>query len=132
MIIIQRDTHVGPVLRTLRTDAGLSTRDLAAVAHISKSGVAKRETQPGGTVGALIDHAAALGYAVALVPAAQASRPRYTTAEFAAEYALLRSEGSSRRLIAERLGMTRHAVDQAYKRAVSKGLLSPDRARRTA
>lgn len=48
-------------------------------------------------------------------------------AEFAADFALLRSEGYTRRQIAERLGMRRNTVDAAYRRAVKRGLLAPDR-----
>lgn len=48
------------------------------------------------------------------------------TADFAADYALLRSEGHTRRQIAERLGMRRNTVDAAYARAVRQGLLTPD------
>lgn len=51
--------------------------------------------------------------------------------EFIADYELLRSEGYTRRQIAERLGMTRNAVDRAVQRAVAAGDLEPDR-RRTA
>jgi hypothetical protein len=46
---------------------------------------------------------------------------------FAADYALLRSEGYTRRQIAERLGMRRNSVDAAYRRAVRAGALTPDR-----
>jgi DNA-binding transcriptional regulator LsrR (DeoR family) len=48
-------------------------------------------------------------------------------ADFVADYELLRSEGYTRRQIAERLGMTRAAVDRAYHRAVRDGALTPDR-----
>lgn len=54
-------------------------------------------------------------------------RPTRTTEEFAEEYALLRSEGYGRKHIAERLNVTRAAVDKAYIAAVSRGLLTPDR-----
>ena len=49
------------------------------------------------------------------------------TADFAADYAVLRAEGHTRRQIAERLGMRRNTVDAAYARAVRLGLLIPDR-----
>lgn len=56
------------------------------------------------------------------------ARPeRRSLAEFAEEYRLLRSEGYGRRHIAERLGVTRSAVDRAYLTAVTRGLLTPDR-----
>jgi len=51
-------------------------------------------------------------------------RPR---ADFVPDYQLLRSVGHTRTQIAERLGMTRAAVDQAYRRAVRASLLTPDR-----
>lgn len=47
--------------------------------------------------------------------------------EFAAEYAHLRSDGTTRTQFARRIGTTRTAVDQAYRRAVRAGLLTPDR-----
>lgn len=50
-----------------------------------------------------------------------------TTADFAADYALLRSEGHTRRQIASRLGMNYPAVTAAYARAVRRGLLTADR-----
>lgn len=48
-------------------------------------------------------------------------------ADFVADYRLLRSEGYSRSQIAERLRMTRNALDAAYRRAVAAGDLEPDR-----
>jgi hypothetical protein len=62
-----------------------------------------------------------------LIRASATIRPRYKTADFADEYAHLRAYGYTRNHIAERLGITRSAVDQAYLRAVRKGLLTPDR-----
>ena len=53
--------------------------------------------------------------------------PRYRAREFVAEYELLSSEGYTRNQIADRLRITRSAVDQAYLRAVRNGLLTPDR-----
>lgn len=47
--------------------------------------------------------------------------------EFIADYELLRSEGYTRRQIAERLGLTYHGVAAAYRRAVRAGALTPDR-----
>lgn len=133
IVVLARDSVVGPILRSLREDAGLSTRQVAALAHVSKSGVAKRETSNGGTIGALIDHAAALGYIVALVPAGEATRrtsrdriPEATRC-FVADYEHLRASGLSRNQIAQRIGMERAAIDAAYVRAVRRGLLTPDR-----
>jgi hypothetical protein len=48
-------------------------------------------------------------------------------ADFIADYELLRSEGYTRRHIAERLGMGYDAVTAAYRRAVRAGDLTPDR-----
>lgn len=62
-----------------------------------------------------------------LIRATASTRPRYKIADFAEEYAHFRSYGLNRNRIAERLGITRHAVDQAYLRAVRAGLLTPDR-----
>lgn len=50
-----------------------------------------------------------------------------TRADFIADYELLRSEGHTRRQIAERLGMSYPAVTGAYGRAVADGDLTPDR-----
>lgn len=47
--------------------------------------------------------------------------------DFVADYALLRSEGYSRRQIADRLGMKYPALHRAYCRAVAAGALTPDR-----
>lgn len=55
---------------------------------------------------------------------ASRSRPRR---DFIPDYELLRSEGYTRRQIAERLGMSYDAVTQAYRRAVGAGQLTPDR-----
>lgn len=51
-----------------------------------------------------------------------------TQAEFVEDYVLLRSEGYTRRQIADRLGMRYDAVTRAYGEAVRKGLLTRDRA----
>jgi hypothetical protein len=56
-----------------------------------------------------------------------AQRTMRSRTDFVADYALLRSWGKSRREIADRLGMTRDAVAQAYRRAVLAGALEPDR-----
>jgi transcriptional regulator with XRE-family HTH domain len=68
MITLTSDHQIGPVLRKLRLDAGLTMRQLGARAHMSTSGIAKREHARAGYVGILIGHAGALGFDVALVP----------------------------------------------------------------
>lgn len=56
------------------------------------------------------------------------SRPAgRSRADFVPDYELLRSEGYTRRQIAERLNMTFGAVTKAYLRAVRAGDLTPDR-----
>lgn len=50
-----------------------------------------------------------------------------TTAEFVEDYTELRGYGLTRTQIAARLGMTRDAIDAAYRRATLAGLLNPDR-----
>jgi len=67
-IPITRHQNLGALLRRLRHQAGLSLDQLAAITHVSKSGLTKREQRGGITVGALVDHARHLGYDVALVP----------------------------------------------------------------
>lgn len=54
-------------------------------------------------------------------------RLKRSTPHFAADYTLLRGQGYTRTQIAERLGMRRNTVDAAYRRAVLRGLLTPDR-----
>jgi hypothetical protein len=58
------------------------------------------------------------------LPDKRAQRPRV---DFVADYKLLRSEGYTRRQIAERLRMTYDGVTSAYRRAVKAGDLTPDR-----
>jgi DNA-binding MarR family transcriptional regulator len=57
----------------------------------------------------------------------EAAAQRLTRADFVADYELLRSEGYTRRQIAERLRMTYAGVAAAYRRAVAAGDLTPDR-----
>lgn len=54
--------------------------------------------------------------------------PRVTVPDdhFAARYTEMRAAGLSRDAVAEQLGMDRHAVDQAYHRAVHLGEIAPD------
>lgn len=54
-------------------------------------------------------------------------RVQRSSADFIADYELLRSEGHTRQQIADRLGMTYNAVTTAYVRAVRAEALTPDR-----
>lgn len=67
MITLTRHHHLGEQLRALRELAGLTTRQLGAAAHISKSAVSKREHSSGITANALVEHVGPLGYDVALI-----------------------------------------------------------------
>jgi transcriptional regulator with XRE-family HTH domain len=128
--------HARQHLRDIREQRGIRRRELAAQLHIVYRTLAGRELGEAATsIGDFIDQAAALGLAVHVVPATiaddsidEASPPqRLSAADFAAEYDHLRDYGYSRAEIALRLGMTRDAADQAYRRAVHAGLLTPDR-----
>ena len=68
MIPLINDRQIGPLLRTLRHNAGLSIRQLSIRTRISPSAIQKREQRTAGYVGILIEHVRPLGYAVALVP----------------------------------------------------------------
>lgn len=68
IIPITRAADLGKILRDLRHDKGLSQRALAQGTHLTKSGLAAREKRSGMTAGALVEHARALGYDVALIP----------------------------------------------------------------
>lgn len=74
MITLTSDDQIGPALRKLRHESGLTMRQLGAEAHMSASGIAKREQSRAGRLGALIGHARALGCAVALVPGERTGR----------------------------------------------------------
>lgn len=69
MIRLTSDRRLGTLLRLLRTDAGLTIRDLAAKTQSSPTGICRRENRNGITAWGLIDHARALGFDVALIPA---------------------------------------------------------------
>jgi transcriptional regulator with XRE-family HTH domain len=75
-IPLTRASDLGRLLRELRHRAGLSQNALAVRAHVTKSGLSAREQRSGMTVGALVDHARALGYDVALIPRTDLPRPR--------------------------------------------------------
>lgn len=69
-------TGLGPLLRRLRQEAGLTLDQVGARAHISRKGVCNREL-PGSALpaAALVEHLAAVGYQVALVPIQPDRRP---------------------------------------------------------
>jgi transcriptional regulator with XRE-family HTH domain len=70
MITISSDRHLGPLVRRLRLDAGLSQTALGKRVHMSKGGISKRELEARAmTVGALIESGRAFGFDLALVPA---------------------------------------------------------------
>ena len=69
MIPLTSQRQIGPTLRRLRLDAGLSLREVARRAHVSANGVQKREVSRAGYLGMLVEHVAVLGFDVALVPA---------------------------------------------------------------
>jgi hypothetical protein len=73
-IPLTNDRAIGPTLRTLRHNAGLSLRQLGIRARLSPSGIQKREQRPGASIGVLIDHIRPLGYTLALVPATSPKR----------------------------------------------------------
>lgn len=68
MIPLTTDREIGPTLRQLRQNAGLSVRQLAARVSLSPSGIAKREQSHANYVGILIEHAAGLDFRLALIP----------------------------------------------------------------
>jgi transcriptional regulator with XRE-family HTH domain len=70
VIDLTNDRELGPLIRRLRHDAGLSLVQLAKRVHLSKGGQSKREIDSRAmTAGALIETAHALGYRVVLQPA---------------------------------------------------------------
>lgn len=69
MIPLTHRQPVGPVLRRLRLESGLSVRRVAAAAHLSPNGVLKREKSTAGYIDMFAEHARALGFDVALIPA---------------------------------------------------------------
>jgi transcriptional regulator with XRE-family HTH domain len=74
VITVTSDHELGPVLRSLRHNAGFSLEQLAKRCHITKGGLSNREIRPRAmTAGALIETVGALGYDVVLVPRAEAA-----------------------------------------------------------
>ncbi len=128
--------HARQHLRDIREHHGISRRELANRLHIVYKTLVNRELGERSTdIGDFINQAAALGYAVHVVPATIADdsidehteTTRLSAADFAHEYDHLRDYGHTRAEIALRLGMSRTAIDAAYIRAVRNGLLTPDR-----
>jgi DNA-binding XRE family transcriptional regulator len=71
--------NLGPLLRRLREEAGLTGDQLGARIHLTRRGICARELHGSALpVGALIETAHALGYRVALIP--QALTPDRRTA----------------------------------------------------
>ena len=60
--------NIGRLLRHLREQAGLTTRQLGRLAHVTSSGLSKREHTNGITAYGLINHVRPLGYEVVLMP----------------------------------------------------------------
>lgn len=79
VITLTSDEEIGRTLRQLRRDSGLTMRQLGARAHLSPSGIAKREQSRAGRLGALLDHVQALGCVIALLPDQPAQRGRRET-----------------------------------------------------
>jgi len=70
VITIRNSQHLARLLRHLRETAGITRRDLATRLFVSQTTVANREQHQRGVASdALVDHAHALGYQVALIPA---------------------------------------------------------------
>jgi transcriptional regulator with XRE-family HTH domain len=59
---------IGRLLRHLREQAGLTTRQLSRLTHVTSSGLSKREHTNGITAYGLINHMRPLGYEVVLIP----------------------------------------------------------------
>jgi transcriptional regulator with XRE-family HTH domain len=70
--------NIGRLLRHLREQAGLTTRQLGRLAHVTSSGLSKREHTSGITAYGLIHHLQPLGYEVVLRPTANHYRPTGT------------------------------------------------------
>lgn len=65
-------TGLGSFLRRLRHDAGLTLDQVAARVHITRKGMCNRELHGSALpAAALVEHLAALGYDLALVPHAE-------------------------------------------------------------
>ena len=67
MIRLTDHRDIGRLLRHLRQQAGLTTRQLGRLAHVTSSGLSKREHTNGITAYGLINHVRPLGYEVVLV-----------------------------------------------------------------
>jgi len=68
VIILDNPRALGPLIRQLRHDRGLTLAQLGARAHVTKGGMHKRETDCRAMpVAALVETLAALGYDLALI-----------------------------------------------------------------
>lgn len=56
----------------------------------------------------------------------QFPRKTFSASDFADRYTQMRAAGLSRSAMAEKIGMDRHAIAQAYYRAVRRGEVTPD------
>ena len=67
--VIRLTSHrnIGRLLRHLREQAGLTTRQLGRLAHVTSSGLSKREHTNGITAYGLINHVRPLDYQVVLI-----------------------------------------------------------------
>ncbi len=68
MIRLTSHRDIGQLLKRLRENAGLTQRQLGKLAHVTSSGLAKRERTNGITTYGLINHVRPLGYEVVLIP----------------------------------------------------------------
>jgi transcriptional regulator with XRE-family HTH domain len=68
VITLTAERRLGPLLRRLRLDAGLTVRQAAALMHVSRSAVAKREASHGMPTDTFAHAAHVLGFDLALIP----------------------------------------------------------------
>lgn len=121
LVLVHRDQL--PVLEDAARQASASTRPHLVVVRAAATCHPDRPATARGLCGSCYETARRHGR----LDEHPTTRRTHTTAEFAAEYELLRGDGLTRPAIAARLGITRNAADAAYRRAVNAGLLTPDR-----
>ena len=68
MITLTAERQIGPTLRKLRYEAGLTVRQVARIAHLSINGIHHREQSHAGYIGMFVEHVSALGHTVVIVP----------------------------------------------------------------